>query len=184
MLDVAPSAARAGAGPRLATISATLLIPLAVLYARGEGEPPLLESILFIWMGGNLIAGALLLAARAVRPANRHALAPLALGVGLGIGPLALLDALPQALGHTPIMHAESASISGAAIVAAGVFAAPCSAVLAAAETGDVDLPGMMIFCPSFTDAPALRLLAAASSETVRWFFLAMVQRLSPLPTV
>jgi len=107
----------------LAAVSATLLIPLAVLYARGEGEPPLLESILFIWMGGNLIAGALLLAARAVRPANRHALAPLALGVGLGIGPLALLDALPQALGHTPIMHAESASISGAAIPLAFGFA-------------------------------------------------------------
>jgi len=100
----------------LAMGSAILLIPLAVLYARAEGEPPLLESILFVWMGGNLIAGAVLLAARAVRPANRYALAPLALGVGVGICPLALLDALPQALGHPPIMRAESASVSGAAI--------------------------------------------------------------------
>src|SRR5205807_591322 len=61
----------------LAALSAGLLIPLGVLYARGEGAPPLLESILFVWLGGNLSAGALLLAARAVRPANRHALAPL-----------------------------------------------------------------------------------------------------------
>src|SRR5207247_9068420 len=69
----------------LGAISTGLLIPLGVMYVRGEGAPPLLESMLFVWLGGNLGAGAPLLAARAVRPANRHALTPLALGVGLGI---------------------------------------------------------------------------------------------------
>ena len=55
-----------------------------------------------------LVVGTLLLAWRAVRPANRFVVAPIALGVAVGIFPLALLDALPQALGRPPIMWARS----------------------------------------------------------------------------
>jgi signal transduction histidine kinase len=107
----------------LAVVCAALLSALAILYARGEGAPPLLESSLFIWLGGNLVVGTIVLALRAISPANRHILAPLALGVGLGIFPLALLDALPQALGRQPIMWADSASASAAAIPLAFAYA-------------------------------------------------------------
>jgi hypothetical protein len=107
----------------LATVSTGLVIPLVVVYSRGEGTPPPLETSLFVWMGGNLVVGTLLLAARALRPANRYVLAPLALGVGVGIFPLALLDSLPQALGQMPIMWADSASASVAAIPLAFAYA-------------------------------------------------------------
>ena len=49
--------------------------------------------------------------------------APLALGVALGVFPLALLNALPQALGAAPIMWADSASASVAAIPFAFAYA-------------------------------------------------------------
>jgi signal transduction histidine kinase len=107
----------------LAAVTTGLVIPLVSLYARGEGTPPLLETSLFAWMGGNLVVGTLLLASRAVRPANRFLVAPLALGVAVGIFPLALLDALPQALGRPPIMWADSASASVAAIPMAFAYA-------------------------------------------------------------
>jgi hypothetical protein len=58
-----------------------------------------------------------------VPPPNRFVVAPLALGVAVGIFPLALLDALPRALGRPPIMWADSASASVAAIPLAFAYA-------------------------------------------------------------
>jgi hypothetical protein len=107
----------------LAAMTTGLVIPLVFVYASGEGTPPPLEASLFLWMGGNLVVGTLLLAWRAVRPPNRFVVAPLALGVAVGIFPLALLDALPQALGRPPIMWADSASASVAAIPLAFAYA-------------------------------------------------------------
>jgi hypothetical protein len=107
----------------LAAATAGLVIPLVVIYSNGEGTPPPLETSLFVWMGGNLIGGTLLLAWRAVRPANRFVVAPLAVGVAMGIFPLALLDAVPQALGRPPIMWADSAALSVAAIPLAFAYA-------------------------------------------------------------
>jgi hypothetical protein len=62
----------------LLLLSVCLVVRLIVLYGRGDGAPPALESSLFMWLGGNLVAGLALLGARSVRPANRHVLAPLA----------------------------------------------------------------------------------------------------------
>jgi hypothetical protein len=107
----------------LAAGAASLVMPLVFVYSTGAGTPPRLETALFVWMGGNLVVGTLLLAWRAVRPANRFVVAPLALGVVVGIFPLALLDALPQALGRPPIMWADSAAISVAAIPLAFAYA-------------------------------------------------------------
>jgi hypothetical protein len=67
-------------------------------------------------MGGNLLAGTVLLTWRSISPVHRHVLAPLALGIGVGIFPLAFLDALPQAVGRPPIMWADSASTTVAVI--------------------------------------------------------------------
>jgi len=107
----------------LAAMTTCLAIPLVFIYSSGVGTPPLLETSLNVWMGGNLVVGTLLLAWRAVRPANRFLVAPLALGVAVGIFPLALLNALPQALGRPPVMWAESASVSVAAIPLAFAYA-------------------------------------------------------------
>ncbi|HEY3063101.1 MAG TPA: hypothetical protein VGL99_29350 [Chloroflexota bacterium] len=107
----------------LATMTTGLVLPLVLIYSSGEGTPPLLDTSLYVWMGGNLVGGTLLLAWRAVRPANRFVVAPLALGVAVGIFPLALLNALPQALGRPPIMWAESASASVVAIPLAFAYA-------------------------------------------------------------
>src|SRR6185295_13808201 len=107
----------------LAVMTAVLVIPLVFIYSSGQGTPPSLDATLNVWMGGNLIAGTVLLAWRAVRPANRFLVAPLALGVAVGIFPLALLNALPQALGRPPIMWGESASVSVAAIPLAFAYA-------------------------------------------------------------
>lgn len=100
----------------LVMVAGGLTIPLAYIYSSGEGTPPPLDSSLYLWMAGNLVVGTLLLAWRAVLPANRFVVAPLALGVGIGIFPLAILNGLPQAFGRPPIMSAESASVSVVAI--------------------------------------------------------------------
>jgi hypothetical protein len=107
----------------LAAMSAALTIPLVFIYSSGAGTPPPLDAALYLWMGANLVLGTLLLIWRAVRPANRFLVAPLALGVAFGVFPLALLNALPQALGHSPIMWADSASASVAAIPFAFAYA-------------------------------------------------------------
>jgi len=107
----------------LAVATTALAAPLVVIYSSGAGTPPPLEASLYLWMGGNLILGTLLLAWRAVRPANRFLVAPLAIGVAVGIFPLAFLNALPQALGRPPIMWGESASVSVAAIPFAFAYA-------------------------------------------------------------
>jgi hypothetical protein len=109
----------------LAAMSTGLVVPLVFVYASGEGTPPPLEASLFLLMGGNLVVGTLLLAWRAVRPPNRFVVAPLPLGVAVGIFPLALLDALAVA-GTGPAAHhvwADSASASVAAIPLAFAYA-------------------------------------------------------------
>jgi hypothetical protein len=107
----------------LAIVASGLTIPLIFIYSTGEGTPPPLESSLNLWFAANLTIGTLLLAWRAVRPPNRFVVAPLALGVAIGIFPLAILDALPQVLGRPPIMWAESASVSVVAIPLAFAYA-------------------------------------------------------------
>jgi hypothetical protein len=107
----------------LAAATTALVMPLVFIYSTGIGTPPPLESGLYLWMSGNLVLGTLLLAWRAVGPANRFLVAPLALGVAVGIFPLAFLNALPQAFGRTPIMWGESASASVAAIPFAFAYA-------------------------------------------------------------
>ena len=100
----------------LAVASAALVLPLVVLYSTGEGTPTILETSLFVWMGGNLLVGTLLLSWRAIQPANRYVVAPLALGIAVGIFPLAFLDALPQAFGREPLMWPDTASATVVAI--------------------------------------------------------------------
>ena len=75
-----------------------------------------LAAVALAEMGGNLLAGTLLLATRALNPANRDVLAPLALGITIGIVPLAFLNALPQVIGRPPLMSPDAASASVAAI--------------------------------------------------------------------
>lgn len=106
----------------LATLTTALVAPLVFIYSSGVGTPPPLEIGLNLWMSGNLLVGTLLLAWRAV-PANRFVVAPLVLGVAVGIIPLALLNALPQALGRMPIMWGDSASVSVVAIPIAFAYA-------------------------------------------------------------
>jgi hypothetical protein len=107
----------------LIIVAGGLTIPLVFIYSSGQGTPPPLESSLNFWMAANLLVGTLLLAWRAVRPANRFVVAPLALGVAVGVFPLAILNGLPQALGRPPVMSAESASVSVVAIPLAFAYA-------------------------------------------------------------
>ncbi len=107
----------------LLAVTTGLVAPLVLIYSSGVGTPPPLETVLYLWMAGNLVVGTLLLAWRAVCPANRFLVAPLALGVAVGVVPLALLNALPQALGRAPVMWGDSAAISVAAIPLAFAYA-------------------------------------------------------------
>src|SRR5205823_3723877 len=67
----------------LAATTACLLGPIVAVLVQGAAMSPLLDGLLFAWLAGNLLGGAALLAARAIRSADRHALAPVAIGFGL-----------------------------------------------------------------------------------------------------
>jgi signal transduction histidine kinase len=100
----------------LAATTTGLLAPIALALARGAAMSALLDGLLFAWLASSLIAAAALLVGRATRSADRHALAPIAVGVGLGAAPVALLSALPQAVGRAPILPIELAAVSASAI--------------------------------------------------------------------
>jgi hypothetical protein len=107
--------ARPAAG-LLAAVTLGLVAPIVVIFARGAGIPPLLDGLLFAWLAANLLGGALLLAARAISSVSRHTLAPIVIGAGLGVTPLALLTALPHTLGQPPLVRVEVASLGAVAI--------------------------------------------------------------------
>ncbi|HEV8636743.1 MAG TPA: HAMP domain-containing sensor histidine kinase [Chloroflexota bacterium] len=100
----------------LAAITACLVASIVALFVGGSGTPPALDSLLFAWLAANLLGGAGLLTARAINSAHRHTLAPIVIAVGLGVTPLALMNALPRALGQPPILPVEVAAVGAVAI--------------------------------------------------------------------
>jgi signal transduction histidine kinase len=100
----------------LAVGAVALVVPTATVFTGERVMPPLLDGLLFAWLAASLLGSAGLLAARAMKASERHTLVPILVGVGLGVAPLALLNALPRAFAQPPILRVEVAALATVAI--------------------------------------------------------------------
>jgi signal transduction histidine kinase len=100
----------------LVSVSALLVSVVAIVIARDEPDPPLLDTFLWAWFAANLIGGTVILAIRANRPVDRSQLTPIVNGTVLGIAPLLFLSALPELVFKTMIIPTQFAAISVIAV--------------------------------------------------------------------
>lgn len=93
-----------------------------VALSRPDEMPAWITTLAWIWLGGHLLAGASLLALRALSPGHRTQLAPIALGALAGTGPYVVLNALPGLLGLPSVVGPEIAALSLAVLPVAFAY--------------------------------------------------------------
>ncbi len=116
---------------RGATRASRLQLAISLVLAGGAAYsdssstayPQVLSSALSLWFVGNVALTCALVALRLSRPADRHSLAPVAVGVLVGVVPVTLLTVLPQAAERQALLPGEVTAGAAIAIPISFAFA-------------------------------------------------------------